>query len=100
VADGRLTPAVHGARTTRSLAPASRPEDGTVDHFSYFMLRLQRSEAADAASVVTGIVQQLSTGEKRTFDDADELLALLLAWSHPRPPKLEPGAGESNAVVS
>jgi hypothetical protein len=69
-----------------------------VDHFSYFMLRLRRGDPP-AAAAVTGTVQQLSTGEKRAFADADELLALLAAWSYPRSSKLEPGAGESNKAV-
>lgn len=70
-----------------------------MDHFSYFMLRLRQVDPPAAAAAVTGTVQQLSTGEKRTFADADELLALLAAWSHPRPSKLEPSVGESNNAV-
>jgi hypothetical protein len=70
-----------------------------VDHVSYFMLRLRRTGGAAAAAAVAGTVQHLSTGEKRTFGNAGELIELLLAWSDPPPSKLHPGQDRSNAVV-
>jgi hypothetical protein len=70
-----------------------------VDHFSYFMLRLQRRGGPAPPAGLQGIVQQLSTGEKRTFRDTGELVDLLLSWPDAPGNKLEADAGEGNAVV-
>jgi hypothetical protein len=70
-----------------------------VDHFSYFMLRLRHREEPAPDHGITGIVQQLSTGEKRAFTNVGELLDLLLDWARPPTPKLGTDYGESNAVV-
>jgi hypothetical protein len=74
-------------------------EDESVEHFSYFMLRLHRHGAPATRPVVRGIVQQLSTGEKRTFTGAGELLDLLQHWPGPPDPKLEADRAASNTLA-
>jgi hypothetical protein len=71
-----------------------------VDHFSYFMLRLHHHGEATPEPVFTGMVQQLSTGEKRAFAGAGELLDLLLHWPRPPDPKLEAAHGENKTVAA
>ncbi len=47
--------------------------------FDYFMLQT-RSEGRADGFVVGGIVEHLGTGEKRSFQSADELARLLHYW--------------------
>ena len=53
--------------------------DEIPDRFHYFMLRLH-SRGAD--SPVTGTVERLGTGEKRTFETAESLIDVLRTWVH------------------
>lgn len=69
-----------------------------MDHFTYFMLRLRGRREPGSGPGITGIVQQLSTGEKRTFADAGELLALLLEW--PGPPESNVPADHGGSKVA
>ncbi len=71
-----------------------------MDHFSYFVLRLRHHGKPAPEPVLTGIVQQLSTGEKRAFTGTGELLDLLLHWPGPPDPKLEVEPGESKTVAA
>jgi hypothetical protein len=71
-----------------------------VDHFSYFMLRLHRHGEPAPEPVVRGIVQQLSSGEKRTFTGAGELLDLLQHWPGPSDPGSERDRSASNTVAA
>jgi hypothetical protein len=60
----------------------SRPDTPPPpEHFHYFMLRL-RSRGSD--SPVAGMVEQLSTGEKRDFETADSLVDHLRQWVRAR----------------
>ena len=59
-----------------------------MDWFSYFMIRVRRSDTQGRASAeMAGLVEQLSSGDKRTFATADELLNLVRHWpdSGPEP---------------
>ena len=49
--------------------------------FEYFMLRVHRAEQRPEA--IAGQVERLGTGEKRRFDTAGELLALVERWPVP-----------------
>lgn len=49
----------------------------------YFMLRIRRDTAA--TTVLVGLIERLTTGEKRSFDSGDELLRLVTAWPDPVP---------------
>lgn len=54
-------------------------EAGSLDRFSYFMVRIQQRQGG---CEVEGVIEQLSTGEKRSFANAVMLLesiALFLA---------------------
>lgn len=57
--------------------------------FSYFMIRLHH-EASESAGDVAGIVERLGTGEKRTFANGRELVALVSGW----PALMPPGAAK------
>ena len=54
---------------------------------------------------VAGLVERLGTGEKQPFENGDELLRLMCAWSAerfemrppPQPPPPEPGATRTNS---
>ena len=46
--------------------------------FEYFMLRIFRVE--DYPQSIAGQVERLGTGEKRRFETAGELLALVTRW--------------------
>lgn len=46
--------------------------------FEYFMLRLFRAE--ERPQSIAGQVERLGTGEKRRFETAAELLALVTQW--------------------
>lgn len=46
--------------------------------FEYFMLRVFRAEKCSQS--IAGQVERLGTGEKRRFETAGELLALVTRW--------------------
>ena len=50
--------------------------------FRYFMVRLQ--DAIDAPAVgdehLTGVIERLASGEKRTFASTAELVRLMASW--------------------
>ncbi len=52
--------------------------DGMADRFDYFMVRVTRTE--DDARL-TGLVERLGTGEKRSFGSGQQLLWLVGAWT-------------------
>lgn len=60
--------------TARSSAAADR----MPDRFDYFMVRVTRTE--DDARL-SGLVERLGTGEKRSFGSGQQLLWLVGAWS-------------------
>jgi hypothetical protein len=47
--------------------------------FSYFMVRLRRSEGATGMRLC-GVVERLGTSEKQSFEDAGELVRFLSGW--------------------
>ena len=66
-----------------------------MDQFSYYMIRVQHPPADHAPAdrdaptehrreQLAGVVEQLATGEKRSFADCDELLRLLNGWGEGR----------------
>lgn len=67
----------------------------TTDRFDYFMVRVTRTE--DDARL-TGLVERLGTGVKRSFGSGQELLWLVAAWSDAES-NLQTRAGASNAAV-
>lgn len=48
--------------------------------FSYFMIRVQRSEPERPATV-SGVIERLGTGETRPFANGTQLIVLLGRWS-------------------
>jgi hypothetical protein len=52
-------------------------EGGTPDSFEYYMLRLTRS--ARDPDRVTGLIERLGSGQKRTFDTGEQLVRLVCA---------------------
>ena len=60
--------------------PPDQP-DNPIDpagQFEYFMLRVFRAE--ERPQSIAGQVERLGTGEKRRFETAGELLALVTRW--------------------
>ena len=57
------------------------PTASEAGQFEYFMLRVHR--AAERSDAIAGQVERLGTGEKRRFDTAGELLALVERWPVP-----------------
>lgn len=49
--------------------------------FSYFMIRL-----SPGAGEVSGVVERIGTGEKRTFASGQELVTLVSGWPAVHPP--------------
>lgn len=48
--------------------------------FGYFVLKL-RLAAADDPQACSGVIERLGTADRRSFESADELIRLLLAWA-------------------
>ncbi len=57
------------------------PTASEAGQFEYFMLRVHRAE--ERPDAIAGQVERLGTGEKRRFDTAGELLALVERWPVP-----------------
>jgi hypothetical protein len=65
-----------------------------VERFNYFMVRIRRpGERPDAS--FSGLVEQLATGEKRSFGSAEELIRIVRSWPDSQR-KLSRGTCESN----
>jgi hypothetical protein len=60
--------------------PSAEPETpmDPAGQFEYFMLRVFRAE--ESPQSIAGQVERLGTGEKRRFETAAELLALVIRW--------------------
>ncbi|MGI9041183.1 MAG: hypothetical protein ACR2HK_08805 [Gemmatimonadales bacterium] len=54
------------------------PGADPTDRFDYFMIRLSQRDGEPVS--MTGQVERLGTGEKRSFETGDQLLALFAAW--------------------
>jgi hypothetical protein len=53
------------------------------ESFAYFMLRLRHTDGVEDEPLA-GLIERLGTGEKRSFEDARELVALLGVWQADR----------------
>jgi hypothetical protein len=51
-----------------------------VDGFAYFTIRL-RVPSSTRAAPVSGVIENLATGQKSGFESGDELLSLVRDWS-------------------
>lgn len=56
--------------------------DGRAERFEYFMLRLTRSTLEPDR--VTGLIELLGSGQKRTFDTGEQLVQLVGGRFPPR----------------
>lgn len=45
-----------------------------MEEFDYFMIRIRRPAPGAPARTVSGVVERLGTGEKRSFESSEELL--------------------------
>ncbi len=57
------------------------PDDGhgtTSERFDYFMIRVTRSD--NDRDRVSGLVERLGSGEKRSFETGDQLLRMVGGW--------------------
>ena len=70
-------------------------EAGTTERFEYFMVRLTRS--ARDPDRLAGLVEQLGSGEKRSFDTGEQLLRLV-GGGFCRDANMPPGSGRRNAA--
>jgi hypothetical protein len=50
-----------------------------VERFAYFMVRIRRPDELPDDSF-SGLVEQLATGEKRSFASAEELIRIVRSW--------------------
>lgn len=69
-----------------------------MERFSYFMIRVAQpdAESATPAGRLAGVIERLASGEKRTFDGADELLLLVTAWPDGGTPAAPADADETH----
>jgi hypothetical protein len=58
-------------------------EPQRAEHFAYFMIRVRRGSLASAEGTLTGLVEQLATGEKESFASAEELIRIICRWPVP-----------------
>ena len=56
--------------------PVGRP---APESFAYFTVRLRHTDGVEDEPLA-GLIERLGTGEKRTFEDARELVELLRLW--------------------
>jgi hypothetical protein len=68
-----------------------------MPRYAYFTLRLQVPDETSAAPVSTGVVEDLTTGEKREFAGARELLAVLGVDGTAEKMRERDGEGQSHA---
>lgn len=64
-----------------------------MEHFAYYTIRIRLPNAP--GSEPSGVVEQLSTGEKRAFGNRNELLRLVTGWSGPADNAGQAEAGQS-----
>lgn len=60
--------------------PPGESADSELLRLGYFIVRVRRS-ATHGAEECAGVVERLSTGEKRTFRTSDELARVVEEWS-------------------
>jgi hypothetical protein len=53
-------------------------EGGRPERFDYFMVRLSRS--SQEPHRLTGLIERLGSGEKRSFETGEQLVRLVGAW--------------------
>ena len=84
----QLTP-----QMTRGCAPPASIRG--MERFAYYMIRMAQphEDSASDAERVTGVIERLASGEKRTFGNADELLRLVTEWPGSRQARV-PSGGE------
>jgi hypothetical protein len=70
-------------------------EGGVAERFEYFMVRLTRS--AHEPDRLSGLVERLSSGEKRSFDTGEQLLQLV-GGGFALDSNMQLGAGPRNAA--
>ncbi|MCI0436350.1 MAG: hypothetical protein L0271_22315 [Gemmatimonadetes bacterium] len=75
-----------------------------MDRFVYFTIRMRVPDPGGEAAPVSGIIENLATGQKLGFRTADELLHHVSAWSLPvaavRALPAEPSASDGSAGPS
>jgi hypothetical protein len=65
-------------------------------HFTYFVVRLQHAASMGRPPELSGVVERLVSGEKRTFGNAAELVRLLQAWAQASEAVSAPTANEED----
>ncbi len=75
-----------------SAPPGPRDEEAGTD-VAYFMIRIQRTGSDPRA--ISGAIERLGTGERRTFQDGEELLRLVSSWPGASS-KMQAGQGAGN----
>jgi hypothetical protein len=55
-------------------------EPQRVERFAYFMIRVRRGSLDSAEGTLTGLVEQLATGEKESFASGEELIRIVRRW--------------------
>lgn len=74
-----------------------------MDDFAYFRIRIGRAEGGQAPGALSGVVERIGTGEKRSFASGDELIRFMCGAEPPdrslppgTVPRNDAGAGSSH----
>ncbi len=51
-----------------------------MERFAYYMLRIRRGPGAPPDGSLSGLVEQLATGEKQSFASGEELIRIVGEW--------------------
>lgn len=75
------------------------PSEGESQYtgFSYFMIRVQRPVPTSQATM-SGLIERLGTGEKKSFHTGAQLLELLGAWSADSKMQADASVGNGQAT--
>jgi hypothetical protein len=70
-----------------------------MEGFSYFLIRVRRSEPDAQDGGISGVVERLGTGEKWSFGSGEELIHLVDSDVH-RLKKMQPSGTPGKPIVS
>lgn len=62
---------------------SENPGPTEIDWFDYFMVRLSR--VSNEPDRLSGLVERIGSGERRSFDTIEQLVDLVAQWSTPGP---------------
>jgi hypothetical protein len=51
-----------------------------MDRFVYFMVRVRHPGIGEPADALSGVIERLGVGEKKSFATANQLFDLIMTW--------------------